>query len=129
VKDLIVTDGSKSRPTFEQRVTRLDLPMPMASFLFRAKGRGGHKEALEVWETALKLLACSTWAACRAAGKRSEGLVEACKPLGRPSLGHWVGLLREAGALLSQAEGPVPARMRPLLEGLQMPRSQWPPRA
>ena len=120
-------DDSQPQPTFRQRVWRLDLPMPLANFLFRAKGRGGHGEALEVWETAVKLMACATWAACRAQRVRSEGLVEACKPLGRPSFGHWAGLLREAAALLTQADGPIPARMRPLLDGLQTHRSQWPP--
>jgi hypothetical protein len=75
------------------------LPLPLAQAwrraLYAQTAAVVHERALYALEAALKFTASAAAAAWIARGAQGDRPREACGTLVRPSLGHWVGILRE----------------------------------
>jgi hypothetical protein len=97
-----------------QREYLVELPLPLAQLYSRAYGsadaRARHDTVFSLFESLIKLLTAPALACYRRGEGHAEAVDRGLRALGTPSLGHWVGLLRE----LARHFGQRPAGAHPL---------------
>jgi serine/threonine protein kinase len=107
----------------------VSLPLPVAQLYSRAHNagdaRGRHDSAFYLFESLIKLSAlapiCCYLSHRRSGGVRLSKLDDLLSNLSRPSLGHWIGLLRETTRYCHEAKvaaGTAPTRLGHLWEQL-----------
>ena len=127
--DATMTSTTVTLQGREILMARLDRDMPTSLVEGIVSANGGKTTQSDVfmtWESLIRAMAASVWAIVRNRGWSSDDLATQSASLRRPTLGHWLGLLRAGTCLLREHPQDQRGGLETLVEALDTEATSGP---